>query len=163
MASLPLILKTLHILMATVFFGTGMGVAFVKLRADQTGDVRLIAWANGFVVQSDLIFTIPSAVLMPVTGLAMVWQWAGSWEAFWAMLWATPWLQKGVIGWAVAGAFWLPAWRLQYRMHALAAAALAEGTPLPEAYHRYTRWWMFLGFPSFTAAMWTFWVMAGKG
>ena len=159
MASLPLLLKTLHVLMATVFFGTGAGVAFVKLRADHTGDVRIIAWANRFVVQSDLIFTIPSGVLMPVTGLALAWQYGTSW----ATLWATPWLVKGLIGWSIAGAFWLPAWRLQYRMSALATTAFEQGTALPEAYHRYTRWWMFLGFPSFTAALWTFWVMVSKG
>jgi uncharacterized membrane protein len=144
-------LKTLHVLAATVFFGTGLGTAWVKVMADRTGDVRVIAWAHRHLVQADVIFTIPAGVLAPVTGLGLIW--AYEWPFIPDFAWG------GLVGWAIAGACWLPAWRLQYRMRDLAVAAAETGTPLPPAFHRASRWWMGLGFPSFAAAMITFWIM----
>lgn len=151
MATWALLLKILHVLAATLFFGAGLATAWLKLRADRSGDPRVIAWACGHIVHADLVFTIPAGIAMPLTGVAMV--------VAMGLPWDTPFVVGGFVGWAVAGLFWLPAWRLQYRMRALAEAAAAAGSPLPDAYHHATRAWTLLGVPSFCAAVATIVVM----
>jgi uncharacterized membrane protein len=50
----------------------GRGIAFFFMRAQRTGDVRVIAAVGREVVIADAIFTASAVVLQPVTGLAMV-------------------------------------------------------------------------------------------
>lgn len=154
MANLPFFLKTVHVLVACAFLGAGAAVAWVKVRADRSDDLRIVVWAHRHLVTADLVITIPSGVLLPITGV-----WTAV-EMGWSL--KEPWILAGFGGWAVAGLCWLPAWRLQYRMLALAEHALASGTPLPPAFHRATRWWTGLGAPSFAAALFTIGVMVFK-
>lgn len=149
-----LLLKVIHVLSAMLFFGTGLGSAWYKLRADRSGQLETIAWAQREIVRADWIFTVPSAVVLPVSGLAMAWV-AG-------MPLSTPWLLLGLIGYAIAGLCWLPAAFLQIRMRRMVDEALREGTALPPAFHRANRTWMLLGLPSFAAAMGSIWVMVMK-
>lgn len=43
MSSWYLLIKWIHIISSTVLFGTGAGIAFFFLRAQRTGDARIIA------------------------------------------------------------------------------------------------------------------------
>ena len=40
------VLKTLHVLSVTLFFGAGLASVLVKLHADRSGDPRVIAFAQ---------------------------------------------------------------------------------------------------------------------
>jgi len=122
---LILLIKTVHILSAIVFLGVGAGVAWTKLRADRSGDLRVIAWAQAHIVLADWLFTVPSAILLPATGAWLV--------VTYSLPWTTPWILFGIGGYIAAGAFWLPAVRLQMQMRDMAETALAEGTELPQA------------------------------
>ncbi|MSP55588.1 MAG: DUF2269 domain-containing protein [Myxococcales bacterium] len=149
-----LVLKTLHVLGATLFLGTGLGSAWYKLRAWRSGDVRIIAWTDREVVLADWVFTIPSGVLMPVTGL---------WLAhLYGMPWTTGWLKWAIGGYACAGLFWLPAAWLQLRMRRMSTLAAATGAPLPPEWRAAHLAWMLLGVPSFLATLVTVWVMVTK-
>ena len=64
------VLKTVHILSATVLFGTGLGIAYFKWSTDRTRDVRAIRAVSERVVVADWLFTLPSAIVQPTTGLA---------------------------------------------------------------------------------------------
>ena len=151
---LILLIKTVHILAAVVFLGVGAGVAWTKLRADRSGDLRVIAWAQAHIVLADWLFTVPSALLLPATG---------AWLVFtYSLPWTTPWILVGIGGYVLAGVFWLPAVVLQMRMRDMAAQALAEGTPLPVAFHRASRQWALLGVPSFACALATIWAMVAR-
>ena len=66
-----LLIKTLHIIGATVLFGTGAGIAFFMLMANRTKDPALIAHVAGTVVVADLLFTASAVVVQPLTGLAL--------------------------------------------------------------------------------------------
>lgn len=154
MASYALALKVFHLLCAVVFLGAGMGTAYVKIHADRSGDLRAIAWANAYVVHADLVFTIPSGVLLPLSGIAL--------SHIYQMPLSTPWIAAGLWFYALAGLAWFPAWILQYRMRALSAAALRDGTGLPLAYRRLTGVWLALGVPSFLGAGAAMWVMTTK-
>ncbi len=151
---LPLIVKWVHIVGAMLFIGTGFGSAWYKMRAHRSSDLRVIAWCDREIVRADWFFTVPSGVLMPVTGL---------WLAYlYRLPWTTPWILRGIVGYTIAGIFWLPAAALQLRMRRIVDACLASNEPLPAAYHRAQRQWMLLGGPSFAAAVYTLWVMVAK-
>lgn len=154
MASYALALKVFHLLCAVVFFGAGLGTAYAKIHADRSGDVRAIAWANAYVVHADLVFTIPSGLMLPLCGIALA--------HIYRMPLGTPWIAAGLWCYLLAGLAWFPAWILQHRMRALSAAALRDGSALPPAYHRLTWVWPALGVPSFIGAGAAMWVMTTK-
>ena len=146
-----ILLKTVHILAAMLFFGTGLGSVFYKLRADTSGNLEIVAWCQRSIVLADWLFTVPSAVVLPVTGLWM------------ALVRGIPvtqgWILWGLIGYVVAGITWLPAAFLQIRMRDLADEALEGREPLSPKFHTYRKIWLALGFPSFLAAMTVIYVM----
>ena len=136
-------LKTLHILSAILLFGTGLGSAFYKFMADRRGDLAALAVTNRHVVLADWLFTTPTIVLQPLTGLALL--------HVMGLPWTTPWVLWAFALYFLAGACWLPVVWLQIRMRDLAETALREHTPLPPEYRRYARLWFWLGVPAFVA------------
>jgi uncharacterized membrane protein len=146
--------KTLHILSATIFFGAGLMSAWWKVRADRSGDVKVVAWAQGEIVFADWVFTVPSGVVSPVTGAFLVWSYGLPWTADWVL--------GSLGGFAVATVCWLPAAWLQLRMRALADEAARVGGPLPPEFHRLNRIWLLLGVPAFAAAVFVIWTMVAK-
>ena len=149
-----LLLKTLHIIGATVLFGTGAGIAFFMLMANRTKDPALIAHVAGTVVVADLLFTASAVVVQPLTGLAL----AGS-EG---QPLTHGWIGLSLILYLVTGAFWLPVVFIQLRMRDLARTAAAQGAPLPALYHRLYRVWFAFGFPAFAAVLGIIWLMVAK-
>lgn len=137
------LLKTLHILSMVLLFGTGLGSAFYKWMADRSGSLPHIAATNRHVVLADWLFTTPTVVFQPLSGLWML-HLAG-------LPVGTPWVMASLALYALAGACWLPVVWLQIRMQNLAAQALAQGAPLPALYWRLARAWFWLGVPAFTA------------
>jgi uncharacterized membrane protein len=148
------LLKTLHVIGATVLLGTGAGIAFFMLMAHRTRDPRLIAHTAGVVVVADILFTATAIVLQPITGGVL------------AALEGQPptqgWIVLSLALYIVAGVFWLPVVWMQMRMRDLARAAAAASEPLPPAYHRLYRIWFVFGFPAFTAVIVIIWLMVAK-
>ena len=136
-------IKTLHILSMVLLFGTGLGSAFYKWMADRSGNVAHIAVTNRHVVLADWIFTTPTVIFQPLSGLTM------------AMMLnlplTTPWIAISLSLYVLAGLCWLPVVWLQIRMQKIAAAAVAAGIVLPALYWRMARWWFWLGVPAFAA------------
>ncbi len=149
-----LLLKWLHIISATLLFGTGLGSAYYKWTTDRSGDVRAVAVVANQVVLADWMFTTPAILIQPVTGIWMASLAGFSITEVW-IAWAF-----GLYG--LAGACWLPVVVLQYRMRALARAAAHEGAALPETYWRYARVWFRLGIPAFVSMVAVFWLMVFK-
>ena len=147
-------LKSLHIFGVVVFLGTGAGSAWYKLRASRSNDTRVIAWCDAEVVFADWLFTVPSAVIVPATGLLLVY--------FYRLPFTTPWVWQGIAGYVIAGVTWLPAAFLQVRMRRLSARARDEGTELPPRWRTMQRAWALLGIPSFSATITVLWMMVSK-
>jgi len=137
------LLKTLHILSLVLLFGTGLGSAFYKWMADRSGNVAHIAVTNRHVVLADWIFTTPTVIFQPLSGLWMV--------SLLDLPLSTPWIAASLLLYVVAGVCWLPVVWLQLRMQKIAAQAVAHGAPLPASYWQLARWWFWLGVPAFTA------------
>lgn len=136
-------LKTLHILSMVLLFGTGLGSAFYKWMADRNGNVAHIAVTNRHVVLADWLFTTPTVVFQPISGIWM------AILAGWPL--TTPWIAISLGLYFLAGACWLPVVWLQIRMQKIAADALARDVPLPADYWHLTRVWFWLGVPAFVS------------
>ncbi len=148
------ILLYLHVIGATVLFGTGAGIAFFMVISNRSGDPALIAHVAGIVVMADTVFTATAAVAQPVTGYLLARQ------AGWPV--TEGWVALSLMLYVIVGAFWLPVVWMQIRMRDLAVAARDAGRPLPDSYHRLHRWWFAFGFPAFFAVMAILWLMLTK-
>lgn len=148
------ILKWLHILSATVLFGTGMGIAFFKWITDRSGDVRAIRIVTEKTVLADWMFTTPAVVLQPITGLGLVY--VTGYPLF------TGWIVWSFCLYLLAGFCWLPVVWLQIRMRDLARVADKDNSPLPDHYWTLARTWFWLGIPAFGALVVVYWLMVFK-
>lgn len=148
------VVNWLHVISATVLFGTGVGSAFYLLVSSLRRDVHVIAAVSRQVVLADWLFTATTAVLQPVTGAWMVMRLG--------LPWSTPWIAVSLGLYAVAIACWLPVVWIQMRLRDLSAAAAHRGRPLPPDYWRWFRWWVALGFVAFFAFLAIFWLMVTK-
>ncbi len=140
-----LALKYLHILSMVLLFGTGLGSAFYKWMADRNGNVINIATTNRHVVIADWVFTTPTVIFQPISGI-----WLAS---LMSIPLTTPWIAISLALYVIAGICWLPVVWLQIRMRELSKTAVETGTPLTQQYWRYARAWFYLGVPAFIAMM----------
>ncbi|WP_137699545.1 DUF2269 family protein [Marimonas lutisalis] len=154
MIELADLLRWLHVIGATVLFGTGAGIAFFMLMAHRTGDARLIAHTAGIVVLADTIFTATAVVAQPVTGTWL------AWELGWSL--TEGWLLLSIALYVLTGAFWLPVVWIQIRLRDLARQAEQSGAPLPARYHRLFRIWFVCGLPAFLAVLAILWLMLAR-
>lgn len=149
-----LTLKWLHILSATVLFGTGLGIAFFQWFTYRRGDVAAIATVSRLVVRADFLFTTPAVVVQLVTG---------AWLAqLLSLPWSTPWIAGALLLYVLIGLCWLPVVAIQIRLARLARRSHEEGTPLPETFHRAMRVWFWLGWPALLGMLAVFWLMVRK-
>jgi uncharacterized membrane protein len=148
------VLKFLHVIGATVLFGTGAGIAFFMLAAHLSGNPATIAGTARIVVRADFLFTATAVVAQPVTGVLL------AWNVGYSLL--DGWIAWSIVLYFFTGAFWLPVVWMQMRMRDLAVAALRENRPLPPQYHRLFWWWFAFGFPAFAAVLAIFWLMIAR-
>lgn len=147
-------LKLLHILGATVLFGTGAGIAFFMWMAHRTRDPLVIAATARIVVVADALFTATAAILQPLTGYALVRALGLSLSDFWIVA------SLGL--YVFVGCCWLPVVWIQSRMRDLAAEAERYEIPLPLQYDRLFRLWFWLGWPAFAGVLAIFALMIWK-
>ncbi len=147
-------IKILHIISASVLFGTGLGTAFYMFYVNRQKNIELIAQATAVVVIADWLFTATSGVIQAVTGFTLVYLKGYSWLNFW--IWGS------IIGYAIAGICWLPVVWLQMRCRDLAIDAHTNKTALSHQYQQYFRLWCLLGIPAFIALIIVFYLMSNK-
>lgn len=150
---IPLV-KALHVLSATVFFGAGLMSAFWKFRGDLSDDPRVVTWAQKQVVLADWVFTVPAGIISPLTGVYLVHSYS--------IPFTTPWVLASIGGFVATGVLWLPAAWIQVELRKLASQCLAEGTALPPRFHRLNRIWLGLGVPAFALSVFIIYVMVVK-
>ena len=74
------ILLIIHVLASIIFIGNNITGAFWKVRADKTGNLEVISSSVRALLRADYQFTLPSLVVLFVTGV-----WMGGitgWERF---------------------------------------------------------------------------------
>jgi len=148
------IVKTVHILSATILFGTGLGTAFFFWRAHANGNDsgRLVAART--TVLADLLFTAPAVVLQPLTGFWLIAKAGFQWNDLW--LSATYGL------YLIAALCWLPVVAIQLRMKRMLEGD-ALGAPMDrQLYVRLLRNWFLLGWPAFCGLVLVYFLMVMK-
>ncbi len=143
-----------HVISATLLFGTGLGTAFHGWMAYRSRNVAAIVVVGRNVVLADWLFTTPAAIVQPITGVWM------AHRAGYPM--TTGWLALAIGLYAAVGACWLPVVWLQIRMHSLARIACRSGQALPPAYFTCARVWFALGWPAFLGVLGIFYLMLVK-
>jgi len=147
-------IKMLHIISASVLFGTGLGTAFYMFYVNQQKNITLIAKATSIVVIADWLFTATSGVIQAVTGFILVYLQGYSLTSLWVL--------GSILGYVIAGVCWLPVVWLQIQCRDLALIAAVNQTPLPIKYQHYFRIWWLLGIPAFIALISVFYLMSNK-
>jgi uncharacterized membrane protein len=148
------IVKTAHIISATVLFGTGLGIANFMFFGHRESEPVKRAFAARMTVRADYMFTLPAVIAQPVTGAWLI--------ALGGFDWTDKWLVATYVLYLLAGACWVPVVAIQLRMKTMLEAA-ANGEPLDTAvYKRLYRWWFALGWPAFLGLVAVFWLMVAK-
>lgn len=146
--------KFIHVVSATVLFGTGLGTAFHMWMAHLSNDPSTIARVARNVVIADWMFTTPAIIVQPLTGLWLI-----------LLTGYAPdesWLVAVYALYVLAGLCWLPVVWLQMRMRDLARESVRHQTDLDHRYHRYASTWFALGWPAFLSVVAIYWLMIAK-
>jgi uncharacterized membrane protein len=149
-----LIVKWLHILSSTLLFGTGLGSAYYMFFTSLSRDPARIAHVVRLVVIADWIFTTPTIILQPLTGLYLV--------NLMGLPLGSRWLLWSIGLYFLAGAAWLPVVWMQIKMRDMAEMAAGTQSALPPKYWTYFRAWTALGFVAFFALVIVFYLMVAK-
>ncbi len=151
---LYLIVKTLHIISATILFGTGVGIANFMFFGHRSGLVQERAFAARMTVKADFCFTLPAVIIQPISGAWLVWHAGFLWNDYWLAL------TYGL--YLLAGACWVPVVVIQMRMKMMLESQL-HGKAFNEAtYNRLFSVWLILGWPAFGGLLVIFWLMVTK-
>ena len=149
-----LALKWLHIISATLLFGTGLGSAYYKYMTDRAGGIKAITITNRNVVIADWVFTTPTIILQPLSGIGLIYLYGYSFNETWIWL--------SIILFCIAGLCWLPVVYLQIVMRNMSERSLQNNTSLPKKYWRYAHIWFWLGVPAFISIIAVFGLMVFK-
>ncbi|WP_192178963.1 DUF2269 family protein [Mesorhizobium amorphae] len=148
------LLRWVHVIGATVLFGTGAGIAFFMLMAQRTGQADIVAHVAGTVVIADTMFTATAVIVQPISGVLLAQ----------AMGWplSEGWIVLSLLLYVVTGLFWLPVVWIQIRIRNLARQAAIENRPLPAEEKRLFRIWFACCFPAFAAVLAILWLMVTR-
>jgi len=144
-----LAVKLVHILSATVLFGTGLGTAFFMLRAYSGDDRNSMLRTSESVVIADWIFTTPAVAVQFATGLWLTRSLGIAWHSVWVVI--------VIVLFAVVGACWLPVVWIQIRVRDM----LRGGASAADC-GRLMRIWIALGVPAFLSVVVIFILMVYK-
>lgn len=132
-------LKFAHVLGVVLFVGNIVTAALWKTRADRSGDLATVAFAQRTVALADRVFTVPGLLLLLIGGYGMAAR--------------RPWPLHGIrwLEWG-QGLFWLTAliWIIvliptQRRLISVSEAGRKAGSLPPEFARLSTRWAMWGG------------------
>lgn len=148
------IIKTVHIIGATILFGTGLGIAFFMFRSHFTDDVHEKLYAARTTVLADYLFTLPAAILQPISGVTLICLVGYDWTELWLLI------TYGL--YLLAAACWLPVVWIQIQLKQMLREAADTGAPLPARYDRLFQLWFALGWPAFIGLIVVFFLMVAK-
>ena len=143
------LVKLIHIISASLLFGTGIGTAFFMLRAHLSGSPEAMAVTTRNVVLADWIFTTPAIVVQATTGL---------WLTFkLAIPLGSVWFITVVSLFVLIGVCWIPVVLIQVRIRNI----IANGG-MASDYQKLMKTWVSLGVPAFISILILYFLMVTK-
>ena len=94
------LIKTLHIVSATILFGTGVGIANFMLCGHRARLPVERAFAARMTVRADFIFTLPAVIVQPLSGGFLILYGGFQWDDLW--------LTATYALYLIAGVCWIP-------------------------------------------------------
>ena len=147
-------LKLLHIVSATILFGTGLGSAFYMFVANRQKNIKTIYFVVKTVVVADWMFTTPAVIVQLISGMMLMQEQGYSFEDNWLVL--------ALALYIFAGICWLPVVWLQIKMRDMAKVSAQNNSELPKLYFVMNKWWIILGSLAFPAVLVVFYLMVFK-
>ena len=151
---LQFFIKFIHILSSTVFFGTGVGIAFIMFWANLQNNIKVKLFAAKLVVLMDFIFTTPAVIAQPLTGLFLIKLAGYDYNETW-LIWSYV-LYLGIL------ICWLPVLWIQIKLRNILIDAVSTNSQLPIKYKQLYRIWFALGWPAFIMVVMIFYLMVYK-
>lgn len=142
-------IKLVHIVSATILFGTGLGTAFFMLRAHLSRNEDAMRVTVQTVVVADWIFTTPAVLIQLLSGL---WLAKHLHIAF-----DSPWFVTVIALYVFIGLCWIPVVWIQIRIRALIAAGAVRSD-----YSVLMKIWIALGVAAFTSVLALFFLMVSR-
>ena len=147
--SVYLWIKLVHILSATILFGTGLGTAFFMFKANLSKNDQAMRITTNTVVMADWIFTTPAVVIQLATGLWLTRELNIPFDSSWFI--------TVVALYALVGICWIPVVWIQIRIRNLIAAGESR-----DSYQKLMRIWVALGVPAFSSVILIFYLMVSR-
>lgn len=151
---LYLLVKTLHILSASVIFGTGMGIAFFMLAAHLKGALPTRLFNAKMTVLADYCFTLPAVIIQPLSGFWLVYEGGYHYSETWLLLTYALYVLVGI--------FWIPVVFIQIRLRNILQYAKDQNAALPPSYNKLMKSWFILGWPAFFSIIAIFYLMVAR-
>lgn len=152
-----LIWKTIHVVSATIVFGTGIGIAFFcwfgSRYALARRDMGVLRMVLRFTVIADMVFTAPAVLVQLLSGAMLL--------GLLGWSWGSPWTVAALALIALVGACWLPVVWIQIRLSRMAVAAESI-EQLSAGFFSLFRIWFGLGIVAFAAMLCIFYLMVTK-
>lgn len=142
-------LKLIHIISATIMFGTGLGSAFYLFYTYKFSKFSTVKEILNIVIIADYIFTTPSVILQLATGL---------WLSHYMKLISTNWFLIALLFSLLVYALWIRAVFLQLKMK----KTLENAKEYNVQFHQQMKGWFFLGIPAFFGSLFLFYLMVFK-
>lgn len=143
------IVRLVHIVSASILFGTGLGIAFFMLRAHLSGNEEAMAVTTSNVVLADWIFTTPAVIVQAITGLWLTYKLSLPMDSLWFVLVITVFVLVGLC--------WIPVVRIQIRIRNIIAIG-----GRPDEYQGLMKLWASLGIPAFLGVLALYFLMVSK-
>lgn len=144
-----LAIKTIHVISASILFGTGIGTAFFMLRAYLSGNREALIVTTRNVVIADWLFTTPAVFVQIITGFWLT--------SLLKIAYGSLWFISVMSLFVFVGACWIPVVGIQIRMR----AALSRGVEIGEL-APLMRVWVALGVPAFLSMILLYLLMVSK-
>ena len=142
-------IKLLHIISASIIFGTGIGIAFFMLRAHLSRNPEAMAVTTRNVVLADWIFTTPAVIIQAVTGLWLTLRLS--------IPLGSVWFVSVISLFVFIGICWIPVVHIQIKIRNI----IASGGEMAD-YQTLMRTWVALGVPAFISVLILFVLMVTK-
>lgn len=144
-------IKYIHILSATILFGTGIGTAAVMLYGHLSKNIQAMTIMYTYVVLVDWFFTGISGFMQITTGLLMVYLAGYSFTSLW--------IAGSVCGYCITAIAWFIVVYYQIKIKQITKDAARENQPLPPQYYYYFKKWVQLGILAFASLLIVFYLM----
>ncbi len=137
---LYLSIKLLHIVSATLLFGTGLGTAFFMFRTYMSENSEAMRITTSNVVLADWLFTTPAVVMQLVSGLWLTQRLGIPYNSIWFLTVITL--------FCLVGACWLPVVCIQIKVRNI----IREDRPFDDCKSLMAAW-IALGIPAFVSVL----------